>query len=63
MARGLSRSVACGIFPDPGLNLFAALTGRFFTSESPAQPFFPILKIVFSWGDGKGESKSSALWC
>ena len=36
VAHGLSRSVACGIFPDQGSNL--ALTGGFFTTQSPRKP-------------------------
>ena len=39
VARGLSRSVARGIFPDPGWSLFPALAGRFFPVNHQGSPF------------------------
>ena len=40
---GLSCSMACGIFPDQGLNVSPALAGRFFTPEPPGKPLTCII--------------------
>ena len=39
LAKGLSCSMVCGIFPDQGLNLSPPLAGRFFTTELPGKPY------------------------
>ena len=54
--------MAGGIFPDWGLNLFPALAGRFFTSESPGKPFSQFLKLYLVAGAGSLHHLLSSVW-
>jgi len=58
MVQGLSSSVACGIFPDQGLNPCPpALAGRFLTSRAPGKS----LSIVLDTAEEK-QSRAREKW-